>query len=109
MQVAKLRNKTERNAQNFIKLWMGRAILSAFSGWVKAVAIAKVTRMRATRFGVMRGHRLMVRVWRALKMNVRNEARARAVIARVRTRWSNAHMWKVGPLPVTIAVCLACV
>ena len=104
IQIAKLRNTTERNARNFIKLWMGRAVLSAFSGWAKAVAIAKVTRLRAARFGVMRGHRLMASVWRALKTNTRDEARVKFVLARVRTRWSNVHMWKVGPLIVTKAV-----
>ena len=93
-EVDKLRNKTERNAQNFIKLWMGRAVLSAFSGWVRAVAIGRLTRQRAARFIAMRVHRRTARVLRALRANARDEARARFVLKRVRMRWTNAHLWK---------------
>ena len=89
----RLRSQTERNAHRFVQMWTGKSVEAAFGGWVTVVAQSKLTRAKAERFAAVRTTRGVRRVLRAFRENVDGEAHTRAMLARVRARWQNSHLF----------------
>ena len=89
----------ERHARRFVEMWMGQSLQNAWCGWCAMLQGARLRRLRTTRFMAIRRLRKLSRTLRSLIDNVIEERHQRQLIARVRTRWINACLWKVCDAP----------